>query len=539
MALSLAFWFTNYSNAQSVDLTTGNIISTTGWTGITYTNNAGVGQCCSGGPNPAMNQDTNTIRFSYGYMVAAQSIALNKVFEPLGTGIKVTGYNYSWQINNEGYTSGPLYANVSLVGKNGNLLESYSYDYNRYIPGFETFSGTQKFSVDYGAPSLSSLEVSFTGRDTRFWAGYYGPRVRDVNVSMNYQFDTSKPPAPITLPTVTTYVDTITNSATSSGLNASTQGLPEAVQQAAATGNTVNFDGQIQNNSSPQSVPVQQQVQQQAQQQLAGSPVIAATPQEKTSATGPGTGFALSLISKNSDREKAIAQQVVTSSIAEAQAAGDRAQQVAVSTAQQAVAMSMTSVETSFSGQGLQVSTSINKSTSSSIAVIQQQNNFQLLTNQNFQTTTSTQQNFSQQLLQPVTIEQLQSTQNNGIFSVQEYKAQETEQPQQTNNFLTDLNNPLKQIIEQQQVQQVVQDQPMTTVKRDPKPNEAAGSVSLDRMAVVPTGYASYTNFALRDASFYDIKPIYQNQRVVDNVRVLRGLGSDQKHQQMVQDQYK
>ena len=58
-------------------------------------------------------------------------------------------------------------------------------------------------------------------------------------------------------------------------------------------------------------------------------------------------------------------------------------------------------------------------------------------------------------------------------------------------------------------------------------------------MAVVPTGYTTYTNFALRDANFYTEKPLYANQRVIDNVRVLRGLGSDQKHQQMVQDQYR
>jgi hypothetical protein len=539
----LVFLHATYSNAQSIDLTTGNIINTTSWTGVTYTNSAGVSQCCSGGPNPAINQDTNTIRFSYGYMAAAQSIALSKIFEPLGTGIKVTGYNYSWQINNEGYNSGPLYANVGLVGKNGNLLESYNYDYNRYIPGFETFTGTQKFSVDYGVPSLNSLEVKFIGSDTRFWAGYYGPRGRDVNVTMNYQFDTSKPTAPITLPTITTYVDTITNSIASSGLNATTQGLPEVVQQTVAAGGTVNFDGQIQSSNPQQSMPVQQQVQQQqvqqAQQQMAGSPVVVAAQQEKTSAAGPGTGFALSLIAKNNDREKAIAQQVVASAIGEAQSVGDKAQQIATSTAQQAVVMSTINMDTNFSGQGLQLSSQTSR-TSTQIQITQQGiGNIELLTNQNFQTSTTIQQNFSQQLLQPVTIEQLQNTQNYSIFNVQEYKAQEAEQPQQTSNFLTDLNNPLKQIIEQQQVQQQFQDSPQVAQKREQPKNDLETGVNLAQMATQPQGYASYTNFVLRDTQFYDAKPIYQNQKVIDNVRVLRGLGSDQKHQQMVQDQYR
>ena len=39
--------------------------------------------------------------------------------------------------------------------------------------------------------------------------------------------------------------------------------------------------------------------------------------------------------------------------------------------------------------------------------------------------------------------------------------------------------------------------------------------------------------------SFYEPKEVYKNQTVVDNVRVLRGLGSDQKHQDLINLQYK
>ena len=226
--LCLALLSTNYSNAQDVSAT-GNLVEMYNWTGVQYTNTVGVSMCCSGGPQPALNTDTNTIRFSWGYSTAAQSLAINKALQSIGTGIKVTGYNYSWKINNADYNSGPLQAKVNLMAANGNLLESYLYDYSRYIPDFETFSGTQKFSVDYGAPSLSSLDIMFTGSDNRFWAGYYGPRVRDVNISLNYAFDTSKPTAPTTLPTITTTVDTITASPESTGTLSSTIGLPQEV----------------------------------------------------------------------------------------------------------------------------------------------------------------------------------------------------------------------------------------------------------------------------------------------------------------------
>jgi hypothetical protein len=84
-----------------------------------------------------------------------------------------------------------------------------------------------------------------------------------------------------------------------------------------------------------------------------------------------------------------------------------------------------------------------------------------------------------------------------------------------------------------------VVDQPPQTQRRDTAPNDLAVGVNLAQMATQPQGYASYTNFVLRDASFYEPKEVYKNQTVVDNVRVLRGLGSDQKHQDLVNSQYK
>jgi hypothetical protein len=41
------------------------------------------------------------------------------------------------------------------------------------------------------------------------------------------------------------------------------------------------------------------------------------------------------------------------------------------------------------------------------------------------------------------------------------------------------------------------------------------------------------------DVAFYAPKEIYKNQVNVDNARVLRGLGSDRLHQEMVNQQYR
>jgi hypothetical protein len=158
---------------------------------------------------------------------------------------------------------------------------------------------------------------------------------------------------------------------------------------------------------------------------------------------------------------------------------------------------------------------------------------------QSFGTVTNNSQSISLQLLAPPTIEQIQNTQPQAIFSVQEVRQQESEQVSQQVNFLTDLNNPIKQILDAQQFQQPQQEQPQQTQRRDVVTNELAVGVNLAQIATIPQGYVSYTNFVLRDANFYEPKEVYKNQTVVDNVRVLRGLGSDQKHQDLVNLQYK
>ena len=567
--------FTNYSNAQqttasSVDLTTGNLVNMGSWMGVRYTDTIGVEFCCSGGPNPAMNQDTNTLRFSWGYMAAAQSIALSKVFESIGTGIKVTGYNYSWQINNEGYTSGPLYGNVRLVGANGNVLESYNYDYNRYIPGFETFSGTQKFSVDYGVPSLSSLDVSFTGSDTRFWAGYYGPRVRDVNVSLNYAFDTSKPTAPTTLPTITTNVDTITQSTASTSLLASTEGLPQVVQQAAATGSIVNYDGtiaapgtqQTQQTQQPQQQAQQQQTQQAVQQpvQQAVQPAVkvAAEPQKETNTKSSGpSALAMSVVSKVQEAVKTVEKEAVAA--AAMQAAND----VKNADQQTANAMAMISAQTTQAPQQQQSQSIVSlqlpqqQQQQSSLAVMQVRSNEpQVLQTPQVQQSqndvniyslapvistrsgtgiTMTMQTLQQQdlptfvVVPPSAPAQFENTQ-------QTLRVQETISVAMTTSVR---GNPLNDLIEgRPTLETMVQEQKTEELKRTITTNELETGITLATMAVVPQGYALY-GISLADAKFYETKPIYQNQRVVDNVRLLRGLGSDQKHQQMVQDQYR
>ncbi len=166
-----------------------------GWSGVSTPNPSVFDQCCTGGPGVAMNTSTNTLRFSYGMSTATQSVAINQALAAAGSGIKVVGYNYSWQIYNDlntaGSTRGTLTGTVSLTGTDNTVLKTYNYDYSNLNTGsnFQLVTGTETFGSQYEASALKNLTVSFTGKDMTFWAGYYGPRVRDADIRLNYMVD--------------------------------------------------------------------------------------------------------------------------------------------------------------------------------------------------------------------------------------------------------------------------------------------------------------------------------------------------------------
>jgi hypothetical protein len=112
-------------------------------------------------------------------------------------------------------------------------------------------------------------------------------------------------------------------------------------------------------------------------------------------------------------------------------------------------------------------------------------------------------------------------------------------QPQQT---AMTRGSILNDIIEQRvNVASFQMEQQMDTVKKNVLPNELAGGVDITSMALIPKGYEVYSIVTLRDVPFYKPEAIYKDNKTVDNARVLRGLtsGSDAKHQEMVNQQYK
>jgi hypothetical protein len=160
------------------------------WTGSVAGQNGGYS---GGGNGPAFNAGTNTLIFGYTTATATQRItaeafAIQHALDLSNSGIKINGYNYSWQINNSGDQSGTLTGQVNLL-RGTSVLRTDIYNYNTPTNGFELRTGTQTFANQESMLAGDSMTLSFTGKDSRFWAGYYGPQVRNPSITLNYTTD--------------------------------------------------------------------------------------------------------------------------------------------------------------------------------------------------------------------------------------------------------------------------------------------------------------------------------------------------------------
>jgi hypothetical protein len=104
---------------------------------------------------------------------------------------------------------------------------------------------------------------------------------------------------------------------------------------------------------------------------------------------------------------------------------------------------------------------------------------------------------------------------------------------------LIDRTNPLNDAVNSQQIPTQTAVFAGPAVKTNTQDNDIAGGVTISQIARVPAGFDVYQNLAIREIAFYQPREIYRGQRTVDNVRALRSLGQDAKHQEMVDQQYR
>lgn len=184
----IAFAFTWYSSKSHSQTQTIPNIVTPNWNGAVIVPNLEQFGCCSGGPQPAYTTNDGTLHFSYGGYSAWQIYAINQALS--GTGVQIKGYNYSWNVLNTGYASGNLQSWIWLSAPDGRLHEYYWYDLSADTQGtWKNYSGTQNFTQNYLLSDVGQLGIQFYGSDNRYWAGYYGPKVKDISVTLNYGVD--------------------------------------------------------------------------------------------------------------------------------------------------------------------------------------------------------------------------------------------------------------------------------------------------------------------------------------------------------------
>jgi hypothetical protein len=174
-------------NTASAD-TTGNVLSGTAWTGVT---NGTLPANRMPGSALLYDTATGTVNWSYNTATAAKTTAINNALS--GSGIQVGGYNYTYDLrnmngDNRQSSTDTMTVVTKMTSNTGATLLSNTNTHNTRFD-WTTFSGTQSLSSPAAPSSLGNLSISFTSRDTGYWAGYFGPEVRNVGMSLNYTAD--------------------------------------------------------------------------------------------------------------------------------------------------------------------------------------------------------------------------------------------------------------------------------------------------------------------------------------------------------------
>lgn len=226
--------------------TTSNLITGT-WNNVT--NGTHPNNCCTGGPGPLYDSATNTIHFSYGLTAVHQVQAINQALS--GSGITINGWNWAYDLRNLNGSGGQngtdTISVTSFITNSAGQITQQSDQYYSTQFDWTRFSGTETLNTGMGLTDTGSLGIQFVAKDGGFWAGYYGPQVRNVSLSANYTVDPCAA-NPRYSPSCAGY-----NEVWSSGNLTSVYGNAFAVNQALGFGNTgvqvhsaiVGFDYQI------------------------------------------------------------------------------------------------------------------------------------------------------------------------------------------------------------------------------------------------------------------------------------------------------
>lgn len=359
-----------YSTGNLVQMTTTTTGST--WTNAVYQDQLtcwawGMSGNC--GPNPSVRPG-NIINYSYGLTDIYQQVQLANSATLAVPGLRVNGYNFGFLAKNgNGWDDGrvdQLNAYVTFYGSDGKIKDYTNYNLNSKFD-WTQFNYTKDFVSPYSITELSTVRYGFVGMDNNFWAGNYGPEIYNISFSLKYSVDPCATD-PLYSPTCPGYMDALNKLLPPAPVSSTTTVDPVASTMTATAPTTVVTE--------PVTAPATTTVGQPtviAAVVSAPAPVTTtSTPttnststsssstvqvtKESTSSSGGNVGLALSIISKNQERDAA-GSAVAQAAISQAQQAATQAQQEAVSVAAQAVSNSISAGQSALKSESSSSST--------------------------------------------------------------------------------------------------------------------------------------------------------------------------------------
>ena len=565
LGLVLSVCSYSYSNAETTD----NLINNSGWSGVVYGTNPN--DCCTSisGAGPLYDTATNSIRFSYGLSTVIQTIGLQAALG--GTGIQVSGYNYSFDyrlIPNNSNQYDNLTTSIWVTNAQGFNTEVTHLFLSDYVSpssntDWKNVTGSRLFNTALTDPQ--SITIRFEGRDGGFWAGYYGPEVKNISLSVNYSADicsidplssvscpgyqqaweqyqydlacSANPLYDIYCPGFQQELESTVCSVLGPLANLFCPGYAEALAfQQACSANPL-YDPSCEGYGAAMAAKLQKE-------EVKEEPVVTETAKQTTvedttkaettvdvggvelSATGElsvpdGKPEVLKEVAvKEEEKEKEVKEidrNLISSIVREATDTT-----AAMRVVNQSIEQSMSEdANPDFSG------TSEALLSISSVAT------------QSFEIAMRDEKKEEQLFDSSVTEEEKKETtrENQQTFAEKDAEKESDEKVTILNvdsNNLVDLSNQVKVEIKEEAKEE------KATVKKDAQENEAASGVNLADLTKNQLDISAYTNQALKDTQFYKSEEIYKNQEVIDNRRAQRILNgaSDRLYNEMIKQQY-
>ena len=421
--------------------------------------------------------------FSYGEYTVSQTTSLASALANSDSGLQINGYNYSWWVKNSningtqpGSYDATARVGITLYNRDGTVAQSDVYNYGYHLPDWTGFSGVRNYTNPYSLSQVDNITLSVTSRDDGYWAGYYGPEFRNFSLTVNYSVD----PCAINLlssPSCPGFLEYI------AGLSST-----PTVDTAAVIANDITVAPSEQSGASATADP------------------------QSSGGSGASLSTILNVLGREQARIATIERSTVESSVEQSARAADRATEqaeaMAASTVTDSITVSVTASQNQMvldqqssqsSGSGLNAFSA----TSLSISLLDASVGFRAPAPVNEQLSSA---NLDEQRTDS-------AVSFSGFSAVNVVR----EEPTNSNDRQTTENTK--------------------TVKHNVANNELAGDIALASLGTVPQGFDAYST-TMPDGSFYAPREIYQGQRNVDNVRALRGLGTDRLHQEMVDQQY-